>query len=112
VPRPDCPARLRPDGSLWVPRGISEKRKKRRIKNGHHGKRRFFVCAFLSMYSRRSQFMTGPQLRSYDVVIVGAGLAGLCLARQLLMNSQKKMLLLEKRYALPCQRHIVSEHTA
>ncbi|PYX92888.1 MAG: hypothetical protein DMG67_05655, partial [Acidobacteria bacterium] len=63
------------------------------------------------MYSRRSQFMTGPQLRSYDVVIVGAGLAGLCLARQLLMNSQKKILLLEKQSALPSPRQKVGEAT-
>src|SRR5437667_12614804 len=61
------------------------------------------------MYSRRSQFMTGQQLRSYDVVIVGAGLAGLCLARQLLMNSQKKILLLEKQSALPSPRQKVGE---
>jgi flavin-dependent dehydrogenase len=37
----------------------------------------------------------------YDVVIIGAGLAGLSLARQLSLNSDKTMLLLEKRAAIP-----------
>ena len=37
----------------------------------------------------------------YDVVIIGAGLAGLSLARQLLLNSDKTILLLEKRTAIP-----------
>jgi len=37
----------------------------------------------------------------YDVVIIGAGLAGLSLARQLLLNSGKTILLLEKRAAIP-----------
>jgi flavin-dependent dehydrogenase len=37
----------------------------------------------------------------YDVVIIGGGLAGLSLARQLLLNSGKTILLLEKRAALP-----------
>jgi len=55
--------------------------------------------------------MTGAQLRNYDVVIIGAGLAGLCLARQLLMNSQKKILLLEKLPALPSPRQKVGEAT-
>jgi flavin-dependent dehydrogenase len=39
--------------------------------------------------------------RHYDVVIIGAGLAGLSLARQLLLNSRKTILLLEKRAAIP-----------
>jgi len=37
----------------------------------------------------------------YDVAIIGAGLAGLTLARQLLLNSDKKILLLEKRASIP-----------
>ncbi len=37
----------------------------------------------------------------YDVIIIGAGLAGLSLARQLLLNSEKTILLLEKRAAIP-----------
>ena len=39
--------------------------------------------------------------QNYDVVIIGGGLAGLSLARQLLLNSSKTILLLEKRAALP-----------
>lgn len=37
----------------------------------------------------------------FNVVIVGAGLAGLSLARQLLLNSEKTILLLEKRTQIP-----------
>lgn len=37
----------------------------------------------------------------YDVVIIGGGLAGLSLARQLLLNSDKTILLLEKRAQIP-----------
>ena len=37
----------------------------------------------------------------YDVIIIGAGLAGLSLARQLLLNSEKTILLLEKRATIP-----------
>lgn len=37
----------------------------------------------------------------YDVAIIGGGLAGLSLARQLLLNSDKTILLLEKRAAIP-----------
>jgi cation diffusion facilitator CzcD-associated flavoprotein CzcO len=35
-----------------------------------------------------------PSAGYYDVVIIGAGLAGLSLARQLLLNSGKKILLM------------------
>jgi flavin-dependent dehydrogenase len=37
----------------------------------------------------------------YDVVIIGAGLAGLSLARQLLLNTEKRILLVEKRAEIP-----------
>src|SRR5215831_1380083 len=47
----------------------------------------------------------------YDVVIVGAGLAGLSLARQLLMNSTQEILLLEKRTEVPPPRQKVGEAT-
>jgi 2-polyprenyl-6-methoxyphenol hydroxylase-like FAD-dependent oxidoreductase len=47
----------------------------------------------------------------YDVVILGAGLAGLTLARQLLMNSDKDVLLLEKRAEIPPARQKVGEAT-
>ena len=45
----------------------------------------------------------------YDVVILGAGIAGLTLARQLLMYSDKKVLLLEKRPHIPPERQKVGE---
>jgi 2-polyprenyl-6-methoxyphenol hydroxylase-like FAD-dependent oxidoreductase len=45
----------------------------------------------------------------YDVVILGAGIAGLTLARQLLMYSDKKVLLLEKRAQIPPPRQKVGE---
>src|SRR5918992_2427797 len=47
----------------------------------------------------------------YDVVIIGAGLAGLSLARQLLLNSRKKLLLVEKRAAIPPAQQKVGEAT-
>lgn len=45
----------------------------------------------------------------YDVVILGAGLAGLTLARQLLQYSEKRVLLLEKRTQIPPERQKVGE---
>lgn len=47
----------------------------------------------------------------YDVVIIGAGLAGLSLARQLLLESDKTVLLLERRAAIPPPRQKVGEAT-
>jgi 2-polyprenyl-6-methoxyphenol hydroxylase-like FAD-dependent oxidoreductase len=47
----------------------------------------------------------------YDVVIIGAGLAGLSLARQLLLNSEKRILLVEKRAAIPPAQQKVGEAT-
>lgn len=47
----------------------------------------------------------------YDVVILGAGLAGVTLARQLLMNSSKRILLLEKLPKIPSPRQKVGEAT-
>jgi flavin-dependent dehydrogenase len=47
----------------------------------------------------------------YDVVILGAGLAGLTLSRQILMNSKKKVLLLDKWAEVPIQRQKVGEAT-
>src|SRR5215467_4963498 len=41
--------------------------------------------------------------RSYDVVIVGGGLAGLTLARHLLLYTRKSVLLLDKRTDPPAQ---------
>src|SRR5262249_55111469 len=47
----------------------------------------------------------------YDVAILGAGLAGLTLARQLLLNSDKTVLLLDKRPDVPGPRQKVGEST-
>jgi flavin-dependent dehydrogenase len=48
--------------------------------------------------------------RAYDVVIVGGGLAGLSLARQLLLASSRTILLLDRR-ALPAPHQKVGEAT-
>jgi flavin-dependent dehydrogenase len=45
----------------------------------------------------------------YDVVIIGAGLAGLSLARHLLLTSDKTILLVEKRAEIPPKRQKVGE---
>ena len=56
--------------------------------------------------------MGSPTFKSsYDVVILGAGLAGLTLARQLLLQSHKSVLLLEKRSQIPPARQKVGEAT-
>src|SRR5258708_23244987 len=47
----------------------------------------------------------------YAVVILGAGLAGLSLARQLLLHSHKRVLLLEKSVRVPVARQKVGEAT-
>src|SRR5688500_7246403 len=47
----------------------------------------------------------------YDIVIVGAGLAGLSLVRQLLLVSDKKILLVDKRAEIPPARQKVGEAT-
>lgn len=47
--------------------------------------------------------------QTYDVVIIGAGLAGLTLARHLLLYSDKRVLHIEKREALPDPRQKVGE---
>ena len=45
----------------------------------------------------------------YDVVIVGGGLAGLSLARHLLLETDKTILMLERRDAIPAPRQKVGE---
>jgi flavin-dependent dehydrogenase len=52
-----------------------------------------------------------PTVDRYEVVIIGAGLAGLSLARQLLLNSDKKILLVDKRAEIPPQKQKVGEAT-
>src|SRR5215210_5139466 len=47
----------------------------------------------------------------YDVLIIGAGLAGLTLARQLLLNTGKKILLLDRRTEFPPVKQKVGEAT-
>jgi 2-polyprenyl-6-methoxyphenol hydroxylase-like FAD-dependent oxidoreductase len=49
--------------------------------------------------------------KDYDVLIIGAGLAGLSLARQLLLNSGKCVLLLDRREAVPPPKQKVGEAT-
>jgi flavin-dependent dehydrogenase len=48
---------------------------------------------------------------NHDVVIVGAGLAGLSLARQLLRETDRRVLLLERRRQVPPSRQKVGEAT-
>jgi flavin-dependent dehydrogenase len=47
----------------------------------------------------------------YDVVIIGAGLAGLTLARHLLLNSDRRILALDRRAQVPTPRQKVGEST-
>lgn len=48
---------------------------------------------------------------NYDVLIIGAGLAGLALARQLLLNTDKKILLVDRRTEFPPPKQKVGEAT-
>src|SRR6267378_3177378 len=47
----------------------------------------------------------------YDVLIIGAGLAGLALARQLLLNTDKRILLIDRRTEFPPAKQKVGEAT-
>ena len=49
--------------------------------------------------------------KRYDVLIIGAGLAGLALARQLLLNSDKRILLVDRRTEFPPAKQKVGEAT-
>jgi len=50
-------------------------------------------------------------IRNHDVVILGGGLAGLSLARHLLLETDRTVLLLERREQLPPKRQKVGEST-
>ncbi|HSR69899.1 MAG TPA: hypothetical protein VLU25_18370 [Acidobacteriota bacterium] len=50
-----------------------------------------------------------PASRHYDVVILGAGLAGLSLSRHFLLYSDKSVLLLDKRSTIPPKKQKVGE---
>ena len=52
-----------------------------------------------------------PDAEDYDVLIIGAGLAGLSLARQLLLNTDKKVLLVDRRAEFPPPKQKVGEAT-
>ncbi len=52
-----------------------------------------------------------PIKSHYDVAIFGAGLAGLTLARQITMSSDKRVLLLERRPDVPPKKQKVGEST-
>ena len=54
---------------------------------------------------------TGQAKDTADVVIVGAGLAGLTLARHLLLETDRRIVLLEKRDGLPQRKQKVGEST-
>lgn len=49
--------------------------------------------------------------RHYDVLIIGAGLAGLALARQLLLNTRKRIILVDRRTECPPAKQKVGEAT-
>lgn len=49
--------------------------------------------------------------KHYDVLIIGAGLAGLALARQLLLNTDKRILLVDRRTEFPPAKQKVGEAT-
>ena len=70
-------------------------------------------CKFISLVcpSTCGLRVTSPLPQHYDVVIIGAGLAGLALTRQLLMNSEKSVLLLEKRLDIPSPHQKIGEAT-
>ena len=52
-----------------------------------------------------------PDAEHYDVLIIGAGLAGLALARQLLLNTDKRILLVDRRAEFPPPKQKVGEAT-
>src|SRR6476646_686216 len=49
--------------------------------------------------------------KHYDVLIIGAGLAGLALARQLLLYTDKRILLVDRRTEFPPAKQKVGEAT-
>src|SRR6516225_7055577 len=65
----------------------------------------------MTNHSPSSATKTVISANQVDVVIIGAGLAGLTLSRQLLLNSNKRILLLDKRADVPTHRQKVGEST-
>ena len=67
------------------------------------------VASFYPLQGGRGTEGEGGEAVNYDVVILGAGLAGLSLARQLLMETERSVLLLERRDRIPPDRQKVGE---
>src|SRR5215813_8702009 len=68
----------------------------------------------LSSTGREPMSDKGIEMRAeehYDVLIIGAGLAGLALARQLLLNTNKRILLVDRRTEFPPAKQKVGEAT-
>ena len=49
--------------------------------------------------------------KHYDLAVIGAGLAGLTLVRQLLLRADKKVLLLDRSAQVPTPRQKLGEST-
>jgi len=60
---------------------------------------------------RATEHSTEYSTEHFDVLIIGAGLAGLALARQLLLNTDKKILLVDRRAEFPPPKQKVGEAT-
>lgn len=82
---------------------------------GHQHAGRYRKVSSATRSPSPRQVMTGAERdnrrmrEQYDVVIIGAGLAGLSLARQLLLNTDKTVLVLDKSAVIPSPRQKVGE---
>ncbi len=61
------------------------------------------------MSSRTRGAASGTEPEHHDVILIGAGLAGLSLARHLLLDTEKTVLLLERREEIPVPQQKVGE---